>query len=34
MFKLVLQPQLITEAVNKYSGMPTEVIQWSKSSIT
>ncbi|KAI4467429.1 origin recognition complex subunit 4 [Holotrichia oblita] len=33
MFKLMLQPQLITEAVNRYTGMPTEIVQWSKSSI-
>lgn len=33
MFKLLLQPQLISEAVNKFVGLPTEVIQWTKSSI-
>ncbi|KAK9679739.1 AAA ATPase domain [Popillia japonica] len=32
-FKLMLQPQLITEAVSRYTGMPTEIVQWAKSSL-
>lgn len=32
-YKFLLTPQQVTEAVKNYSGLPTEVSQWSLSSI-
>lgn len=33
LFKLLLLPQQILDAVKKYSGLPTEVGQWAISSL-
>lgn len=32
-FKLLVTPQQILEAVGKSSGLPTEIIRWSSSSL-
>lgn len=33
LFKLLVTPQQIKEAVDKYVGLPTEVAQWANSSL-
>lgn len=33
LFKLLATPQQISEAIQKSSGVPTEVVQWANSSL-
>lgn len=33
LFKLLVTPQQVSEAIQKSSGLPTEVIQWCNSSL-